>query len=448
MNRAGIMLEENQTRKNSLGLVGFSILGFILAVDQLIIPMLHIGSFPYKISYFIPLFWFVSFLIVPSKTLSSSFDRSDFYSFAILISIIVVCGILGDFFVGLFTEIDSSSESFKSYTLYAFAIFSFGLGLSSKKFNYQWLVHILFISVLINGLFIFYKAGLPQWLIDFYYPALEVEKLGIDEIDSVQAILELSRPRGMFSNPNGSAFMVNIIALFICVAVQKQLLLLKPNFRSVLIIVLPIVLSTLLASRGEMLAAIFIGFFNYKYIFKSVSIGKKLTYFSFSILVVIGIFFLLLNKIDSEGSITASLDRAYSIFEMFSNSSSEQLDTYEQRNQGVSRPLLMFETAYNRFLHSPIFGTGFNTGTMFPFKHGTQHYHNDWFRLIVTSGLIGLFVMLYIIRKFCIPISHILILPFILPGLVNTFLLNIPVVMFYFFMIAMMRSHLREQNRC
>jgi len=433
-------------RLQGRSLIGFSVLGGIVVSDQLLIPMLHIGGIPYKISYFIVAFWFLSYLIIPSKTITSSLDRRDFMIFSSAIAIICFCGILGDFFVTIFTHIESYSQSYFSYTIYLFAIFSFGFGFSAKKFNYKWLIYMLLFSAIVNLLFIFFKSNLPGWLVNFYFPPRAIENLASLGIDSVEDILELARPRGMFNNPNGSALMLNIIALFICVAMRKGLLVVKNRVIGILIIVLPLFVCILLASRGEILVALILGYLNYKAIFTSVGFTKKVMYFAISIVVIMGVFSLVLNRIDSDGNFLNSINRAYSIFEVLNNSSNAALDGYEQRNQGVSRPLLMFETAYDRFLYSPLFGTGFNIGPNYPFDHGTQFFHNDWFRLLITGGIISFLVLIYIIRKFCIPISFILLLPFILPGLVNTFLLNIPVVMFYFFMVANMRSHLREQT--
>lgn len=428
-------------------LIGFSLLGFILVIDQLLVPMLHIGSLPFKISYFLCGFWMQSYFVTPNTTIRNSAVKSDFFDFAKLILLIMMCGLLGDLLIQFFIPVDSFAESFKSNTIYILIIMSFGLGLSSTKFKLKWLVYVLLLSCFLNLVFILFKTNLPGWLIDFYYPPMTVESLAADGLDSVDVILEMTRPRGLFHNPNGSALMVNIIALFVCVGLQKKLITLKPSLLAILVIILPLIVSILLSSRGEMIVAFVLGFFNYKYIFKEVSRHKKIGFTTVSILLVSLLLAYLLQSLGPDSSIQENLKRAYSIFEIFSNSSNELLDEYEQKNQGIARPLLMLKTAFSRFIYSPIFGSGFNTSHVEPFLHGTQHYHNDWFRLMVTSGIVGLFSMVWVIRKYCLTISSILILPFLLPGLVNTFLLNIPAVMFYFFMIAVLRTKLNGQER-
>lgn len=427
-------------------LIGFSLLGFILVIDQLLVPMLHLGSLPFKISYFLCAFWLQSYFVTPNTTIRNSAIKSDFLAFAKLILLIMLCGLLGDLLLQFFVPIDSFSESFKSYTIYVLIIMSFGLGLSSTRFKLKWLVYVLLLSCILNLVFILLKTNLPGWLIDFYYPPMTVESLAADGLDSVDVILEMTRPRGLFHNPNGSALMVNIISLFVCVGLQKKLIILKPGLLALLIITLPLVVAILLSSRGEMIVAFILGYFNYTFIFREVSRQKKIGFTTLSILLVAFLIAYLLQSLGPDSTIQENLRRAYSIFEIFSNSSNELLDDYEQKNQGIARPLLMLESAISRFMYSPIFGSGFNTSNSEPFLHGTQHYHNDWFRLLVTSGLVGTLSMIWIIRKYCLTISSILVLPFLLPGLVNTFQLNIPAVMFYFFMIAVLRTRLISQG--
>ena len=159
---------------------------------------------------------------------------------------------------------------------------------------------------------------------------------------------------------------------------------------------------------------------------------------------IISVFFVIINKFDSSGSFSSSLDRVYTVFNILSKA--ENFDVYENRNQGAARPLVMLELAAQRFSYSPLFGTGFNAGNTSPFDEGTIYFHNDWLYLLVTGGFFGFFVMLWIIKKFVWPINLVLIVPFFLPAMVNTFLLNMPTVIFYFYMIGLLRSEARKKS--
>jgi len=209
---------------------------------------------------------------------------------------------------------------------------------------------------------------------------------------------------------------------------------------------LPIILTILLASRGELLVAIFLGVLNYKVIFKKTSLVKRLSLILTTVLISAGAILYFISSLGDDSNLSNSLERIGTIVELVNNSEKDK-GTYEGRTESIARPLLLVETAFDRFIYSPLFGTGFTSAHSYPFDHPTQNLHNDWFRLIVTSGLIGLTMMLLFIRNFALPISYLTIVPFILPGLVNTFLLNIPAVMFYFFMIGVLTLKLRNLQK-
>ena len=129
-----------------------------------------------------------------------------------------------------------------------------------------------------------------------------------------------------------------------------------------------------------------------------------------------------------------SLNRLVSIFDILSKNRTEDS---EVSAEGILRPFFTINKMITRFVMSPLWGSGFATSTNTSFDYGTQYFHNDWFRLLITSGILGVITMFNIIRKFCTSIDVVLIIPFILPGLINTFQLNIPAMIFYFFFIGL-----------
>lgn len=419
---------------NGKFIFNFSQLAAILVYDQLLLPMFHIGSFSYKVSYFLIGIWLFYYCLNSKKVLKSDVARIELKRFSYLVIGIMLCSIAGEFFTAFLFGINSLSETLKSLTIYILMILSFGLGLSAIKFSTRNLIWVLFISVVLNLLFIFFKSTLPPFLVNLYYPSRVLSSWVEFGISDVNEILELARPRGLFENPNGSALMVNIVALSIYVSIKNKILNIPNLLVSLGIIVFPIFVSILLASRGEMVVGFILAVLNYKLLLKNISFKTKIVVISVVIGLIFSIGIYMLKNLDDSGSLTSSFDRILSIFEVLSQDNAES--SYEARNQGVSRPLLMFENTANRFVYSPIFGSGYTSGHRFPFDHPTENYHNDWFRLILTSGIIGVILMIMIIRRYCLPLGYIVALPFILPGLVNTFLLNIPAVIFYFFMIG------------
>jgi hypothetical protein len=418
--------------------LSFSFFGLILVIDQLLLPMFHFNGLPFKFSYFLVALWFLNFLVKRNK---NYYENREFLFFSFAILLIMLCGILGElFFLGYFNA-DGFEPLIRSMLIYTLTIFSFGLGLSSKKFNINWLIPIFLVAISLNFIFIFFKTQVPSWLISIYYSQAYVNDFAALGITDVKSILELGRPRGLFPNPNGSAFMVNIISLFIYLGIKKNLCKTPSSFIYFLIIILPIILSMLLASRGEFLVSLLLGFLHARLVF----LYNKKFFFRIGSFVILGITFIgtyASQKIDME-EFRYNFERVLSIVEILNNANDSDDDVRELSS--IARPLQVFVPAYERFKISPVFGSGFARVTGVEYlSEGTDYFHNDWFRLLVTSGFIGFFCMLWILNRFILPLGWVALIPFVLPGMVNTFLLNINAVMFFFFMIAVIRSKLND----
>ena len=422
--------------------ISFSFFGLFLVIDQLLLPMFHFRGMPFKVSYFLAALWFINFLVVRNQNIA---EKKDFWYFFGLVSLIMICGFLGEFFfIGHYNSA-GFEPLVRSILTYILMIFSFGLGLSAPKFNLNWLIPILFIAIFLNFIFIFFKSQVPVWLINIYYSSAYVDDFAGLGITSVEDILELTRPRGLFPNPNGSAFMVNIISLFLYLGIKKKICIPPSALTYSLIIILPIILCMLLASRGEFVVSLILGFLHTNLIFKS----NKKKFFKIGSVALFGIIIsvsYVAKKIDLE-EFQHNINRALSIVEVLNNTNSENADEDEKALASIARPLLVFVPAYERFKISPIFGTGF---AKIPnnkyFNEGTDYYHNDWFRLLVTSGIVGLLCMLLILYRYVLPLGWPTLIPFVLPAMVNTFLLNINAVMFFFFMIAVINTKLRNNE--
>ena len=402
--------------------------------------MFHFSGLPFKVSYFLCALWFIGYLT------NSSFDNyqnSEFKRFFFAIIIIMVAGILGEIYISGFWNTGGSEPFIRSMLIYVLTIFAFGLGLQNRNFNASWLIPVFYTALVLNFLFIIFKFQLPTWLIDFYYSEKYIEAFeGIGLYDQ-RSILELARPRGLFPNPNGSAFLVNIISLFIFLSYRNKVTK-TPNLWAMVIIIFgPIILSTLLASRGEFIVSIVLAFLH---IFRSYEKNKSRFYkLSASVVFIpLASIIFIFQNINLENFQT-NIDRVFSVLEVIENDNSTVSD--DQALSGFARPLLQAIPAYERFIVSPLVGSGFAVVPSHEyFKEGTDFFHNDWFRLIVSSGLIGFFAMIYVVFRFVIPLGWPAFIPFFLPGLVNTFLLNIPAVMFFFFMIGFLRVKIKDNE--
>lgn len=395
--------------------------------------MFHLGAMPFKISYILIVVW-IGNILFRSKTLNK-----DFCKIAGIFLLIIICSVVGEMFVYFKYPQNDFSETLWSITIYLLMVFSFGLSTSNFSFNFKWLYWIFFISILLNFIIIFFSSKF-SFIAQFYYSQSAAENLGLSDVSD---IVNMLRPRGLFGNPNTSMLQVNIAYLFIVICIRKKLLPRPSLLLTMSLIILPSALAIVLGSRSELLIT-----FVYSLVLAFSIFGKK-GLFIFSI---VGILFVILlvwvSNIISSKSGFAQADMIKYAFERFTKTNDEFLTT-DVDDHGLKRPLILWNTAKARIVQSPLFGSGYNAvsgSDTFPFDYSPRYYHNDWLRIVVTSGLIGLILMLFFIRNFLLTNDVLLIAPFILPALTNTFLLSIPSVMFYFFMLGIVHKYGNRLN--
>ena len=167
-----------------------STVGLILAVDQLLLPMFHVGEIPFKISYFLLAGWFVQWLnLAPADREAAA--RIEFRDLALIIGGIVLCALVGEIRLATMHHVASYGEVVRSVTIYALVVLAFGLGRTARDLNLAWLPRLLFIAIFLNLVFIFVRGALPGWIIDLYYPPIYIQDLALDGIVDARDVLEL-----------------------------------------------------------------------------------------------------------------------------------------------------------------------------------------------------------------------------------------------------------------
>ena len=413
--------------------LSYTSLSLVLIVDQLLLPMFHFGSVSFKISYLILGFWLVNWL---SNTSYVDRERRDITRVLSVFSIIIFCSLLGELWLASKYNIQSYSDTTKNVITYLLAAFAFGLGRSSRRFRIEWLIQVLYAAVALNLSFIIFKNDLPSWIISFYYPEAAVsDAIGFQ---SVADIIALLRPRGLFGNPNASMLMVNIIVLAICIALRKKVIAIRSLISGAVLISLPVILAALLASRAEFVVACVLGYLNYQALKSSYGrLLKKLLP-----VIIISMFAAGTIFTDKLGeSFSFNVERAFSVSQTFQIS--------DETQASIARPLMTLGVFIARFLSSPIFGSGISPAESPDFSEGTQYYHNDWFYILSTSGVIGFFSLIWLLFHLLKRLGWPVIIPFILPGFVNTFVLNVPAFIAYFGMVGILLTSvdLRSMSR-
>lgn len=419
--------------------LNLSTLGLIVCGDQLLLPMFHFAGMPFKFSYFVLGLWFIHLINGSGRTRDGHALR-DFILFSSLIGGIISCAIVGEIWLGAWHQISTYSELYRSLAIYALIILSFGLGRHIRFFDFKILYYVLAVSVSLNLIFILFRSGIPSWILDIYYPSMYVQDINLEGVTSARDVLEIARPRGLFGNPNQSALMINIISLAICLSLRNNLLVAPKRLMSIFLIFGPVIVSGLVASRGEFIVSAVLGYLNFRY--AAASLGNGMRIFSTLSIVLfpaILVYAVITNKIPP--IVGDNIDRVVTIVNILDTPSSG-----DQKSESVARPLVFLDLAMDRATNSIVFGTGFSSSNYYPYQYITQYYHNDWLRLLVTSGLLGVVAMIYLIWRFCYPLGWPSIIPFFLPGIVNTFMLSIPAVIFYFLMVGAMQRVTAERR--
>ena len=343
-------------------------------------------------------------------------------------AIILACILLGELWLTASYTVPSYYIAVRSVLVFIMAAVAFGVGRSSARFKPEWLIPILFIGIFLNLLFIIFKNALPIWLIDFYYPARATsEAIGFE---SVEDIIDLLRPRGLFGNPNVSMLMVNTTLLFIHLAIRNRILEIESGHIATGVIILPVILSALLGSRGEFMVALALGVLNYRLFGESnrSSLKKKVGYF---FLFLTCLSFIIIMNLGENSSMQSNIDRIGQLADIFSKS-----EALEGGGSTIDRPLIQLQLFIDRFSYSPIFGAGISAAESESFREGTEYFHNDWFYMLAVTGLLGtwslVFLLFLMVRRLGWPI----LLPFAVAGLTNTFILAIPAFIAYFLLLG------------
>lgn len=406
-------------------MIPYRVLGLVFIVDQLMLPMLHVAGMPFKLTYLVLGAWL--FDLAGKKLVDENAARryQEFLRVALYFLGIIAAGVIGELWTGTRIRVPDHGETYRSIAIYLLMLLSFGLGLSAYQFRMKWLLHVLYASVAANLLVVFFGRYFPGLVLMYY-----------DATTTGAEVLDAYRPRGLLGNPNVSMLHVNLVMLFVVVAQLKGYLELGVQ-RAVVTLALPIVTALVLATRTELVVSVVLGGTLLNSIARQHgNRPAQRLLIGGAALVSAGVLFFLVSFVASNNEmILAGLERV--------TSTRGALLDVTDRNSSILRPLLVWEIVYARFKESPIFGTGFNPAQFWPYNYSPLYYHNDWFRVLVTSGIAGFLLYVLMVRRFWVVAGGIAVIPFFLPALTNTFILAIPASMFYFFMMGVITERRR-----
>lgn len=240
------------------------------------------------------------------------------------------------------------------------------------------------------------------------------------------------RNGGIMGNPNSSLLITNIILLFIVVLYKHDRIKLS-NFRLASLYILSIAADVIVSSRGELLhTALILAYLTYLVFKKTKSAGKMLLRIGIvAVLIVLIVTMFWGVLVEEFPAITTSVERMLSLEDLFDSSS----DTAE--TDSIFRPFLRVGDFINRFRYSPFWGTGVDGGGSNPdFVKGTTGYHNDYFFVLGSAGILGFAMWFRIVRIAVKRVGLCMLAPLTITALSNTFVRSYFGTMLYFFIIG------------
>ena len=240
------------------------------------------------------------------------------------------------------------------------------------------------------------------------------------------------RNGGIIGNPNSSLLITNMILLLVVLLYRYDKLKLS-NLKLASLYLLSIAADIIVSSRGELLHSLLILAYLTVWIVKknntTIKLLKKII--PIAVIIVLAVGLLWGSLVQRYPNIQISLDRMDTITDIFD---AEHDDT---GTESISRPFLRADVFWNRFRHSPLWGTGISgNGRTEDFYKGTTGYHNDFFLILGATGILGFLLWIRIIKTAVTKVGICMLFPFMIAAISNTFVQSYFGMMLYFFIIG------------
>jgi hypothetical protein len=374
----------------------------LIFIDIFAIPMVHLGAIPFKFSFLYLLVWFL--VKRPSVKLVLP-----------LVGLIVALW-LGKIFSFWRYELFHFEETIFMTVNYGVILVGYAFGLRSRLKDVNWLFGLIVVFISINLLIMLFWQS-STFLINFYNLQVRLE----------EGLFAYRNP-GIFSNPNVSALASNLLILFWVLARQRGLITLKGFVYDAIVLLLGLIAAISFGSKSGFSAYAIILF---SYLVISFRFSARRTILS--IIVLLGLL-IVINKSfmkSNIGSYTSGITTLVTFDDKI------QREIFADHSRAGSR-IFKIKHGFKMWLKAPLWGLGGDRTGSSSLQH--IQYHNDWTEVLVSSGLAG-FIMLILLVYQTSKQSLLFIVPFIFPGLTNSFFFTAQIAMAYFLFVGIITSH-------
>lgn len=393
-----------------------------IVLDLLLSPILHFGI-GFRISYFI--IFCLGFLSLP--TLFSQTKNSVSIVLSLLFSL---CAISSLFVLISSSGFSISSDSIFIVFAFLFVLFSSLVIIPCDNNFLRYFPPIFFTVIIFNFFLSFLWNFLPDQILSIYFNANSLANSDLFGADSSYSGLRAwYRPLGVHGSPTYSALSVTVVFSFYVCLVRKGFVDYPRRLFLLFTVTVPLLTVLRYSSKTEIVSVAFLSFsilipIVRRYLSSFNKSSRQLIYYlAFSILIslliVLLYYFPYVRAVFSEKyDFVLGLDISR-IFNLFIN----PFYTLGADGELHLRILTFFPEFLQSFTFSPLTGVGFLTSDDI---YSFRYLHSDFLLVSSLSGILGLLIYLYLLYLIA-DFSFVLVIPIILAGLTNSFLLPFPV---------------------
>ncbi len=396
-----------------------TLVAFVFLMDEALLPVFHFAGIPFKVSYVFLLCSIVFFIfsIRLSNNLRFRFEaNSEAKKVVALLGILIVLSCAGEITMTAFSGVRDAQPFWDAVLNFLFMMAAFILGYAICRYQKRILLWALYFYSGINIALLMFYGSLPGFIKSLYG---EYYATGI-------------RIRGTGGNANTTLLVMNMLLLSVVILYGLKKIKIT-GIHLWLVLLLPILTNVFISSRGEFVHTILLEVLYVFFVVKNEK-NKMKTIARVAIIVFLlfaAYIYVFQHLYSTNAAIRYGIDRLSMIGEA---AEVGEYDTGE--SDTLLRPFFRADVFWGRFQHSPVWGAGYSYGDAEGFIKSANGYHNDWFRVLASTGVLGLFCWFVMIKKFVKKAGLFVLLPFLIAGLTNTFLQSTHALNIYFFLFG------------
>jgi hypothetical protein len=378
--------------------------------------MFHLYGLPFKLSYLA-----IGFIFVDAALYHPNILRGPNRDVLVLFWVLAVMTCVGSVVFLIFYGGVSYANSVRNIIVFLMAPMAFIAGSRDPRLKHNYIIFLIFgYAIFTLGFSVYYQQ--LGWIVSLY---------GLQE--QIATGVYSARSQGLFFNANISALFMTILYIYFIGGVRHGFI--KAGVPTILAVIIAVFGTiVVLGSRNEFIAASLLTLL----LVLPMLASRRHRATAISVTVFMGLLVIFSSQLGNIAGNYLEYNPTKAIRHTFSLIG----DTSQPVNSFL-RPIRNLKPALTRWSASPLVGTGFD------FSEGDRFtvtaYHNDWLSVLAASGFLGLLVLAVIVYRLA-RLDLILVIPFLLPAMTNSFVFA-PSHLLLFMLLAGMIYRRRRNHR-